>query len=171
MTAKIVLGLIMLSSIYSWEFASGALILFAMCSVLVRNKQVDKYIAEKNIHVTKRWDVQYLAGFPSLVVEKPMDCSLIIDDNEDLIVLAGKFEEKLPLSSINTVVVASKKTLGIGKMFKINFNNNLGEKMDIIFKSLNSNVIADTIMDAANQAVKEVRNTDKDNQVIEVESL
>ncbi|MBP2637600.1 MAG: hypothetical protein H6Q72_3507 [Firmicutes bacterium] len=169
--AKIVLVLIMLSSIYSWELASAALIIFAMCSVLVRNKEVSKYIAAKNICVNKRWDVQYLAGFPSLTVERPVDCSLIIDDNNDLLVLIGKFEEKIPLVNINTVVVASKKTLGIGKMFKINYSNALGQESDIIFKSLNSNAISEAIIDIINRLDKEVYSGDKGNKVIDVESL
>lgn len=167
MTAKIILVLIMLSSIYSWEFASGALVIFAICSVLVRNKEVNKYIAEKNICVNKRWDVQYLTGFPSLIVERPLDCSLIIDDNNDLIVWAGKFEEKIPLASINAVIVASKKTLGIGKMFKINYCNTQGKESDIIFKSLNSNAISETIMEKVNSLAKEENSADEGD----VESL
>ena len=171
MLAKSILLLIMLSSIYSWEFASAALIVFAICSVIIRNKKVSKYIDEKNIGVNQRWDVQYLAGFPSVVVEKPTDCSLIIDDNNDLIVLLGKFEEKIPLTSINTVVVATKKTLGIGKMFKINYRNELGEKTDVIFKSLNSNAISETIMETKNRISKELPDADKGNKVIDIESL
>jgi hypothetical protein len=141
----------MLSSIYSWQFASVALIIFAVCSVFVRNKKVQSYITEKNIGVIQRWDVQYLAGLPSLVVEKPIDCSIIIDNDDNLIILAGKLEEKIPLRNINTVTVATKKTLGIGKMFKINYTNTSGEKVDIVFKSLNSPTITEAIMDSKNR--------------------
>lgn len=155
MLAKIILVLIMLSSIYSWELASAGLIIFAICSVFVRNKEVQNYLTEKNIGVIKRWDVQYLAGLPSLVAEKPMDCSLIIDNQDNLIVLVGKLVEKIPLVNINTVTVATKKTLGIGKMFKINYNDDTGEKTDIVFKSLNSYGIAEAIMDIRNRFCKE----------------
>jgi hypothetical protein len=171
LTAKIVLVLIMLSSIYSWELASAALIIFAMCSVLIRNKEVNKYIAQKNICVNKRWDVQYLTGFPSLIVEKPLECSLIIDDNNDLIVWAGKFEEKIPLACVNDVIVASKKTLGLGRMFKISYCNEQGKESDIIFKSLNSSAISETIMGKVNSLDKEAHSADTGNKIIDIESL
>ncbi len=163
MSAKIILVLIMLSSIYSWQFASAALIIFAVCSVFVRNKQVQSYITEKNIGVTKRWDVQYLAGLPSLVVKKPIDCSIIIDNDDNLIILTGKLEEKIPLRNINTVTVATKKTLGIGKMFKINYRNTIGETVDIVFKSLNSYAVSEKIMDRINMLSKEKQSVDTGN--------
>lgn len=171
MLPKIILVLIMLSSIYSWEFASAALIVFAICSVLLRNKKINNYITEKNIGVHQRWDVKYLVGFPAVVVEKPTDCSLLIDDNHNLLVLIGEVEEKIPLTSINKVAVATKRTLGIGKMFKINYRNAQGEKTDVIFKSLNSSAIADAIMETKKQLSKKSPGADPGNTVIDVESL
>lgn len=150
--AKIILGLIVISSLYSWKVSSVALFIFALWSVFSRKKEIRNHIAKKNISVNQMWDVKYLGGMQSLVVEKPMDCLLIIDNNNNLIILVGEFEEKIPLEKIKSATLESTVRLGLGKLklLKISYISDKGKGVNAIFKSFNSGTIAEKIMNMVN---------------------
>lgn len=172
----IIIGLVILFLLITkgWlylAFMAGAIVVISLVVILFKAKDTGDKLKERNIKAELMWNVKYLGGIQSFVIDKPTDCLIIIDNKNTLFVMIDDIKEHIELNNIKNATAETKESLSVSKLvlvgifafalkdktnyLKLTYINDIGEEANAIFEANNSNLIAQTVMNRRYQAIKD----------------
>jgi hypothetical protein len=152
---------------------AGVIIVIGLGAALIRAKDTGDRLQEENISAELVWNVKYLGGIQSFIIDKPTDALIIVDTKNIVFVMIDDLKEQIELNNIKNATVETRESLSASKLvlvgifafalkdrtnyLRLTYINDIDEEANAIFEASNGNLIAQTIMNKRYQVIKEQR--------------